>query len=85
MPSIHHKSFTDILQNSISLIQYCNSPSTLQLLTGKIIINYIDNILDKSFDAIFLPNECDSHFEHRFVSKFGKALIRNKSINLIQY
>ena len=48
-------------------------------------INYIDNILDKSFDAIFLPNECDSHFEHRFVSKFGKALIRNKSINLIQY
>ena len=36
-------------------------------------------------DAIFLPNDCDSHFEHRFISGFGPALIRNKAISLIQY
>ena len=42
--------------------------------------SYIDNV-----DAIFLPNDCDSHFEHRFISGFGPALIRNKAISLIQY
>ena len=47
-------------------------------------INKIEGYLD-NVDAIFLPNECDSHFEHRFISGFGKALIRDKSINLIQY
>ena len=37
------------------------------------------------FDAIFLPNETDSHFEHRFISGFGTALIRNNNVSLIQY
>lgn len=37
------------------------------------------------FDAIFLPNETDSHFEHRFISGFGPAIIRNSKISLVQY
>ena len=47
-------------------------------------INKIENHLE-NIDAIFLPNECDSHFEHRFISGFGPAVIRNKNISLIQY
>ena len=47
-------------------------------------INKIENYLE-NINAIFLPNECDSHFEHRFISGFGPALIRNKNISLIQY
>ena len=45
-------------------------------------INKIEGYLD-NVEAIFLPNDCDSHFEHRFISGFGPALIRNKSISLI--
>jgi LmbE family N-acetylglucosaminyl deacetylase len=51
-------------------------------------IRSIETIIKNSdiiYDAIFLPNETDSHFEHRFVSGFGAALIRNSKINLIQY
>lgn len=50
-------------------------------------INYIENVLEEhgKFDAIILPNETDSHFEHRFISGFGSALIRNNNISLIQY
>ncbi len=49
-------------------------------------INKIEKHLDNQvFDAICIPNNCDSHFEHRFVSGFGKALIRDKAINLVQY
>ena len=47
-------------------------------------INFIEKYLN-NIDAIFLPNETDSHFEHRFISGFGPALIRNKNISLIQY
>ena len=47
-------------------------------------INKIENYLE-NINAVFLPNECDSHFEHRFISGFGPALIRNKNISLIQY
>ena len=47
-------------------------------------INFIEKHLN-NIDAIFLPNETDSHFEHRFISGFGPALIRNKNISLIQY
>lgn len=50
-------------------------------------INLIEDYLKKEepFDAIFTPNETDSHFEHRFISNFGPALIRNTKISLIQY
>lgn len=49
-------------------------------------INLIEQYISQNnFDAIFLPNETDSHFEHRFISGFGPALIRNKSISLVQY
>ena len=48
-------------------------------------INFIERKLSPSLNAIFLPNEHDSHFEHRFVAGFGKALIRQRPITLIQY
>lgn len=47
-------------------------------------INLIEKFIG-DIDAIILPNETDSHFEHRFISGFGPALIRNKNISLIQY
>jgi LmbE family N-acetylglucosaminyl deacetylase len=48
-------------------------------------INFIERKLSPSLDAIVLPNEHDSHFEHRLVAGFGKALIRSSPITLIQY
>jgi|TARA_R110000824_G_scaffold96_2_gene370 LmbE family N-acetylglucosaminyl deacetylase len=48
-------------------------------------INFIEKKLSPSLDAIVLPNEYDSHFEHRLVAGFGKALIRQRPITLIQY
>ena len=48
-------------------------------------INFIEGKLSPSLNAIVLPNEHDSHFEHRFVAGFGKALIRQRPITLIQY
>jgi LmbE family N-acetylglucosaminyl deacetylase len=48
-------------------------------------INFIEKKLSPSLDAIVLPNEHDSHFEHRLVAGFGKALIRSSPITLIQY
>jgi LmbE family N-acetylglucosaminyl deacetylase len=49
-------------------------------------INLIEKEMeDELIDAICLPNECDSHFEHRYVAGFGKALVRSQSTALIQY
>ena len=50
-------------------------------------IHLIEGHLKESgpFDAIFLPNEADSHFEHRLISGFGAALIRNSKVSLVQY
>ena len=47
-------------------------------------INLIEAYMDR-VEAVFLPNECDSHFEHRYVAGFGKALVRSKPAALIQY
>ena len=47
-------------------------------------INLIEAYMDR-VEAVFLPNECDSHFEHRYVAGFGKALVRSKPATLIQY
>lgn len=66
-------------------IELCFTDQTLiRELSEDKWINKIEQRL-AGVDAIFLPNECDSHFEHRFVSGFGPALIRNKNISLIQY
>lgn len=56
-------------------------------LTEEKWINLIEQSLIEQgpFDAIFLPNETDSHFEHRHISGFGAALIRNSKISLVQY
>ena len=48
-------------------------------------INFIERKLSPNLDAIVLPNEHDSHFEHRLVAGFGKALVRQRPITLIQY
>ena len=48
-------------------------------------INFIERKLSPNLDAIVLPNEHDSHFEHRLVAGFGKALIRQRPTTLIQY
>ena len=56
-------------------------------LTEEKWINLIEQSLIEQgpFNAIFLPNETDSHFEHRYISGFGAALIRNSKISLVQY
>ena len=50
-------------------------------------INYIENKFVNVFnyDGIFIPPEKDSMYEHRFVNKFGSALIRKNVISLIEY
>ena len=50
-------------------------------------INYIENeFINKfNYDCIFIPPEKDSMYEHRFVNKFGSALIRKDAISLIEY
>ena len=50
-------------------------------------VNYIENnfLNDKNYDAIFLPSNADSHFEHRMVSSLGWPLSRVNSIALVEY
>jgi len=50
-------------------------------------INYIENkfINNQKYDGIFIPPEKDSMYEHRFVNKFGSALIRKDAMSLIEY
>lgn len=70
--------------NNLSII---NTPHKfIKELAEEKWINLIEKyLINEKFDAIFLPNETDSHFEHRFISGFGLALIRNNNISLIQY
>ena len=48
-------------------------------------VNFIESKFLKDHDAICLPSNHDSHFEHRFTSNFGYALTRVKPISLIEY
>ena len=49
-------------------------------------INWIEtNYSIPKYDAIFIPPQEDSMFEHRFVNKFGSALCRFSPISLIEY
>lgn len=38
-----------------------------------------------NYDAIFIPPDIDSHFEHKFVNSFGLALTRHKAISVVEY
>ena len=38
-----------------------------------------------NFDAIFLPSNLDTHYEHRFVNGIGMALTRSKPVSIIEY
>ena len=50
-------------------------------------IYYIESkfININKYDCVITPSEIDSHFEHRFVSGIGPALIRSSLISLLQY
>ena len=50
-------------------------------------INYIEKtFLNKNeYDCILIPPSKDSMYEHRFVNKFGDALVRKNAISLIEY
>ena len=50
-------------------------------------ITYLEkNILTEfNYDTIILPNDEDSHWEHRTISKLGLPLIRVKKMNLVEY
>ena len=50
-------------------------------------INHIETeFLNKyDYDCILIPPSIDSMYEHRFVNKFGDALVRKDSISLIEY
>jgi len=51
------------------------------ILIKQIEMNYqIDD-----YDALFIPAEFDTHFEHRIVNSIGRALTRNNKISLIEY
>lgn len=73
--------------NCANISLYFTPYKYIRELTEDRWINLIESYLGTSgpFDAIFLPNELDSHFEHRFISGFGPALVRNSKISLIQY
>ena len=49
-------------------------------------IHYLDrHVGSMDYDAIFLPPQQDSMFEHRYVNSFGSVLTRSKPISLIEY
>jgi N-acetylglucosamine malate deacetylase 1 len=50
-------------------------------------VGYIENNFTNKFhyDAIIIPSEDDSHFEHKIVSSFGWPLSRISAISLIEY
>ncbi len=50
-------------------------------------INYIERQLlnNADYDCIFIPPQKDSMYEHRFVNKFGNALVRKDAISLVEY
>jgi LmbE family N-acetylglucosaminyl deacetylase len=50
-------------------------------------INLIETeyVNKKGYDAIFIPPEIDSHFEHKFVNSFGLALTRHRPISVVEY
>jgi len=50
-------------------------------------INYIETNFTnkKKYDCIMIPTEDDSHFEHQTISNFGYALIREKSVSIVEY
>jgi|TARA_B100001094_G_scaffold274509_1_gene281551 LmbE family N-acetylglucosaminyl deacetylase len=50
-------------------------------------INYIEKTFLNvhEYDCILIPPSKDSMYEHRFVNKFGDALVRKNTISLIEY
>ena len=50
-------------------------------------IYYIENTFIKrtTYNCIFTPSKQDSMFEHKFVNRFGYALIRHLPMSLIEY
>ena len=79
------KRVSNILNSSNFYIEFSNIPR-IRLLREDEWIHFIEFYTTTfNVDAIFLPNSFDSHFEHRFVSGFGRPLTRSSPISLIEY
>jgi LmbE family N-acetylglucosaminyl deacetylase len=49
-------------------------------------ISHIESRYDMgAFSAIYTPPISDTHFEHAFVARVGRALIRDRAISLFEY
>ncbi len=60
--------------------------SLLNKLTEEEWINLLEKTFKLSkFDAIFLPSNQDTHYEHRFVNGIGMALTRSTPVSIIEY
>lgn len=75
------------LINEINYKLFFSDNKTIQEKNTDEWINYIEtNFLSKNkYDAIFLPSQYDSHFEHSYISNLGDALIRISPISIIQW
>jgi len=49
-------------------------------------INLLERTFNlNNFDAIFLPSNLDTHYEHRFVNGIGMALTRSTPVSIVEY
>jgi len=58
----------------------------LKSLTEDAWIHELEKVYDLSkYDAIFLPPELDTHYEHKLVNNIGMAMTRSIPVSVIQY
>ena len=49
-------------------------------------INLLERTFNlNNFNAIFLPSNLDTHYEHRFVNGIGMALTRSTPVSIVEY
>ena len=51
----------------------------------KLIYNIEKHYLNASYDALFIPTNIDSHFEHRLTNSLAPSLSRDKNLSIIEY
>lgn len=68
-----------------NLKQYFLAP-LLDMYSEEEWINLLEERFDfREYQALFLPPNLDTHYEHRFVNLIGMALTRNIPISVIEY